>query len=381
MRVLFNIDSLRPPVTGVGQYTANLLAGLSALHTGPEMACFVDSFQATPAPGAQGLAPRTLTAPGLRSIAARIPGLRRGRDVLRRWQGRAATRGEQNSLYHEPNHILLPFDGHTVVTIHDLSCLHYPDFHPPHRVAYFDRNLAPTIARADRIITDSHFIQRDLQTTLGVDAAKIRVIPLGVDPRFAPLPPDAAAPILARHGLSFGGYVLTMGSREPRKNLERLIAAYRALPQALQERHPLIVAGPPGWRSDTIESALDDLEARGLGRRIGFVPASDLPALYAGCTVFAYPSIYEGFGLPALEAAACGAPVLTSADSPMAEFLGDSALLVHAAEVQSIRDGLRQLLDDADRRALLAGKGPGTAAAYTWAACAAKTYDVYQSIP
>lgn len=399
MRVLYSADALRPPRTGIGQYAAHLLAALPEVDPALEMIPFAGHFfPVTPAMMAAWLAPEAGAAVGqgsgrpplsrrVRSALAKVTPLRLAYASLLQVRGRRMARrlGRAGGIYHELNNVLLPFDGPTVVTIHDLSCLHYPQFHPRERVAYFERHFAPSAARAGHIITDSAFIKRDIIATLGIPAERITAIPLGMTGDFSPRPAAEVTMVLARYGLSADAYVLAVGSREPRKNLRRLIDAHNALPDTLGRRFPLVLAGPPGWRADDIEAAVDDLEARGRGRRLGYVPAADLPALYTGAAVFAYPSLYEGFGLPALEAAACGTAVLTSSGSPMAEFLGtdggeDGALLVDPQDTDALRQALDRLLSDpADRRAL-ALRGRTAAARHTWRATAAATADVYRRV-
>lgn len=398
MRVLYSADALRPPRTGIGQYAAHLLAALPEVDPALEMIPFAGHFfPVTPAMMAAWLAPEVgVGGPGggrpplsrrMRSMLAKVPPLRLAYASLLQARGRRMARrlGRDGGIYHELNNVLLPFDGPTVVTIHDLSCLHYPQFHPSERVAYFERNFIPSSTRAGHIITVSAFIKRDIIATLGIPAERITAISHGISGDFSPRPAAEVTMVLARYGLSADAYVLAVGSREPRKNLRRLIDAHNALPDALGRRFPLVLAGPPGWRADDIEAAVDDLEARGRGRRLGYVPAADLPALYTGAAVFAYPSLYEGFGLPALEAAACGTAVLTSSGSPMAEFLsmddgGDGALLVEPQDTDALRQALDRLLSDPEARRALALRGRTAAVRHTWQATAAATVDVYRRV-
>jgi alpha-1,3-rhamnosyl/mannosyltransferase len=384
MRIIFNAyAAVTPPLTGVGHYARRLLQGLDRLEPSLDLTCFADgcviatprdSDEPPPPPGPlwQGPARRAL-----RSLSYRVPYLRRVQTRLGFLRLRARHRG---AIYHEPNHILLPYDGPSVVTIHDISVLHYPHFHPRQRVAYFNRHLRETLARADRIITDSAFISRDLQTTLGVAPERIRIVPLGVTADFRPLPRETLAPLIARLGLTPGGYLLAMGTREPRKNLETLLAAYLALPQALRARAPLALAGPRGWRADALEARMDALAQAGEIRRLGYVPDVARAALYAGAVGLAYPSLYEGFGLPPLEAACCGIPVLTSRESPMEETLGEAALLVDPRDAGAITAGLARLLDDPSLREDAARRAPALSARFTWQACAERTAAIYREL-
>ena len=378
--ILFNAEAaVTPPLTGVGQYARRLLEGLSRRAEEIDLTCFargrvipVPDFLTPPVAHKANLLRRAA-----RSAAYRMPFVRPLRAMLAasRVQNRFA-----DAIYHEPNHILQPFAGRTVVTIHDLSVLHYPQFHPKLRVTYFSRHLRETLDRAARIITDSEFISSDLQTSLGVAASRIRVVPLGVASEFGPLTPDITRPLLARHGLSPGAYLLAVGTREPRKNLDRLLDAFLALPETLRSRFPLALAGPRGWRADALEQRLDALERAGQARRLDYIPDADRPAIYAGAAGLAYPSLYEGFGLPPLEAAACGVPVLTSRDSPMQETLGEAAVLVDPLDTEDIRAGLQRLLTDDELRREAVRLQPQWTARFSWEACVARTLAVYREL-
>jgi alpha-1,3-rhamnosyl/mannosyltransferase len=381
MRVLFNASAaLAPPLTGVGHYARNLLRALAQLPD-LDITCFNEG-RAVPAPAdAETVAvspPRIgMARRALRSLAWRTPYLPR---IRRRLAFMRLCSAFRDAIYHEPNHILLPFAGRTVVTIHDISVLHYPQFHPAERVEYFNRHLHATVARADRILTDSAFISRDLQKTMGVDAARIRVVPLGVAPAFRPTDPATIAPRLAGFRLQPGRYLVAVGTREPRKNLERLLDAYLGLPQSARAAMPLAVVGPAGWRAEAIEARLDAAERAGEIRRLGYLSDDDRVAVTAGAAGLAYPSIYEGFGLPPLEAACCGVPVLTSRNSPMEEMLGEAAVLVDPLDVDAIRQGLARLVDDAALRRRAVAEAADIAARFTWEACAARTSSVYREL-
>lgn len=383
MRVVLGVESLTwPPLTGVGHYTRHLLLGL--LKAGRmDVRCMADyEFVAPP------LADAAASVPGgpagltrrLKRLAIRLPGLERARDMVRDRITRRRASAIGHALYHEPNHILRSPRGPSIVTVHDLSVLHYPAFHPRERVRYFERHFARSAERADIVIADSEFIRRDLLETLRLDPAKIRVVPLGVGAEFRPLPECQVRPVLERHGLAPGGYLLAVGTREPRKNLEQLIDAYLDLPREVRARHTLALVGPQGWRAEALERRIAALERDGAVRSLGYVPDEARPALYNGAAGFAYPSRYEGFGLPPLEAAACGTPVLTSCRSPMAEVLEGVAELVDPLDAAAITRGLVRILTDPDVRARACLEGPRRAAAFTWDTCVARTMAVYDEV-
>jgi glycosyltransferase involved in cell wall biosynthesis len=231
------------------------------------------------------------------------------------------------------------------------------------RAARIERaTIRPALRRAAALLCISEATRSDLVARFPRAAGRAHVVPLGADPRFASAQRDPA--VEERHGLD-RPYVLAVGTLEPRKNLERLIAAWRGL----DGTHALALVGPRGWEEERIVEAARAGDVRLLGR----VSDEDLAALYAGCACFAYPSLYEGFGLPVLEAMAAGAPVLTSNVSSLPEVAGDAALLVDPLDTEALRAGLERLLSDEALRADLAARGRERAALFTWDRTAAAT--------
>ncbi len=251
-------------------------------------------------------------------------------------------------------------DAPLVVTMHDVAFLDDTSKFSRQGLRVMRRSLDVARDRAAMVITSSEASRRDLEAN-GVEPARIRVVPLGVD--HAPASSEAIAAVRQRHSLP-ERFVLFVGTLEPRKNLRRLAAANEPMVM------PLVVAGPAGW-GDATDDLAGDL------RFLGFVPRSDLPALYAAATVFAYPSESEGFGLPVLEAMNQGAPVVTSTGTSTEEVAGGAAVLVDPFDVDSIAAGLAE----AERRAdELSAAGRARAATMTWDAAAERTLDVYREV-
>jgi alpha-1,3-rhamnosyl/mannosyltransferase len=276
----------------------------------------------------------------------------------------------------------MPFDGVALTTVHDLSWLNHPETHPPERVRFLERHLPRSLEQSAAVFTDSHFIADEIFAKLGVPRAKLRVVPLGVDAAYHPRTRDECAAVLHRHGLGDRAYLLVVATQEPRKNLARLARAYASLPATLRVRHPLVVVGARGWLNAELERALAPLEASGEARRLGYVEESDLPLLYAAAHAFAFPSLYEGFGLPVLEALASGVPVLTSRGSSLEEIVGgrdgDLAVCVDALDERALQRGIERVLTDAEWRARVSAAGVAHAHAFTWGRCVDATVAVYR---
>jgi alpha-1,3-rhamnosyl/mannosyltransferase len=263
-----------------------------------------------------------------------------------------------------------------LATIHDLTWIHYPNYvdGPTRRI--LERGMPDTLARADRIITVSHFVADEVERILGVPRERISVTPLGVSPVFQPRDAVTCRPVLSRYGLDHGRYLLSVSTLDPRKNLAGLASAFGQLPSSLQRAHPLVLSGAAGW-GDAPGADFRRLEARGLVRWLGYVSEYDLPFLYAGASVFAMPSFYEGFGLPLLEAMASGVPVITSVRASMPEVTGGAALLVDPDDTEAIATGLAVLLEDSGRREACVHSGLRRATAFRWDGTVDATVDAY----
>ncbi|UXI67954.1 glycosyltransferase [Tahibacter amnicola] len=376
IKLILNVDAISAPLTGIGVYTRELALGLERHAAIESLKLFsayrwVDSVQ-------QALAVNH----GVQTMRRVLPFKQfalEGYTRLRAGLFKANASRLRDHVLHAPNFVLMPFDGPAVATVHDISYLRYPQFHPRERVRFLERHLPPTLARADAVITDSAFVRDELVTVLGVDPAKLHVVPLGVDPSFRPREADALRPTLARHGVVFEGYLLVVATQEPRKNLERLVTAYAQLPATLRAKVPLIVVGARGWLDAPLARVIEPLEQQGQVRRLGFVTDEDLPLLYAGALGFAFPSVYEGFGLPLLEAMASGVPVLTSNAACMPEVAGDVALRVDPFDVDAISAGLQRLVEDASWRAQARTQGIERAAGYSWTRTVDATIAVYRA--
>ena len=269
----------------------------------------------------------------------------------------------------------------TVVSVHDLSIVRAWRTHPIRRWSRIPFALvAPRIA--DLVIVPSRATADDVMRLTGTPARKIEVVPDAPQGRVRAPKREAVEATLRRRDLEPQGYILAVGAIEPRKNHVRLVGAFERLvaSRAIPDRMSLVIAGPPGWRTRPILERIERSSASARIRRLGYVPADELSALLAGAAVVAYPSLFEGFGLPVIEALACGAPTVTSNLSSMPEVAGDAAFLVDPYDPSDIARGLEEALraGESDRDGV-AARAMAQASRFTWERAAARVLDLYQS--
>ena len=281
-------------------------------------------------------------------------------------------------LYHDPNFLAYRFSGPTVITVHDLSWIRHPETHPKERIAAMERYFPRSLERASRILTDCDFVKQELIEVFGVAPARIHPVLLGVAAEFSPRPAVACAEALAAHGLEFGHYFLSVGTLEPRKNITSLIDAFSMLPEDLQRRYPLALVGMRGWLTSGIEARIRPLVDKGVVKPLGYVADEQMPMLYSGAAAFVFPSLYEGFGLPPLEAMACGTPVLASNRSSLPEVVGDAGVSLDPLDCEAWAQAMRRVIEDGDFAADLAARGVARAQGFTWRRTAEETLAVYR---
>ncbi|PIB65188.1 glycosyltransferase family 1 protein [Pseudomonas sp. 2995-3] len=387
MKVLMGSESLRPPLTGIGNYTLNLLREFQTLSDIEAVDCFNgDRFSdAKEVLASMGQAPEPVLHSGstrlwkaqLRKVLRSMPLTYRLKSTWSNTRFKRGCRSRKDFIYHEPNFILKPHDGPSVTTVHDLSFIRHPEFHPAERVAWLSRQLPRTLDRADFVIADSEVVRAELIEQFSVPSDRVRAIYLGADARFMPRSADDTVSVLSKYGLVHGRYLAFVGTIEPRKGLSVLLDAWEQLPSAVRNNWPLVIAGAPGWRNAELMSRVMAMQARGDVKFLQFVSSHDLPFIYAGAATFVYPSIYEGFGLPVLEAMASGVPVICGLGTSMAEFAEGACKLFQVGDSQALALAISELLEDPTQNAQMAHFGTVQANRFSWARCARETIQVY----
>jgi alpha-1,3-rhamnosyl/mannosyltransferase len=283
-------------------------------------------------------------------------------------------------IYHSPSFVLPHFTGKCVSTVHDMSAFRVPQYHPQIRVQYQQDIFPHLIKKGDLFITDSEFSRTELLDFFPVSPERVVSVPLGVDPKFQVRAACIIEDTLARYGLTPGGYALSVGTIEPRKNIERLIDAYASLPSALRMQYPLVLVGGHGWNSEHIHAKIARYSQEGWLKYLLFVSDEELAFIYSGARLFACVSHYEGFGLPVLEAMASGIPVISSDAASLPEVGGDAVVYVSPNQEEEIREALIRVLNDDSLRQDLSLQGLARATVFDWTRTAQQTIEAYRRI-
>lgn len=392
MNLIFNAEALRPPITGVGNYSFHLLEQHLLENRFDQVHCFTgtgwqsggDQVEATATlksrADLENMSMRDLAVDRFRKAVGAVPGVKPLYDHLmdRRFERHA--NNIPNAVYHETNYILKPYAGPCVTTVHDLSHIRYPEYHPPNIIDWLGSELADSLRRADRVITVSDLVREEVLEYYDIPAEKVHTVYEGVDARYRPRSRDETSGLLAGMGLRHGEYVLLVATLEPRKGIDVLLDAWGLLPLELRRACPLVLTGSGGWRNSAMVNRIEGFIAEGTVRHLGWVSSDVLPVLYSGAAVFTYPSVYEGFGLPVLDAMSSGVPVICRAGTSMAEFAEGACLLCETGEPEELARKIEMLLQSPGERGAWAERGLLQASKFSWARCASETADIYRTL-
>ncbi|OJF69468.1 hypothetical protein BK026_12100 [Alteromonas sp. V450] len=356
MKLILGADPLLMPLTGIGHYTKNLAKAIVKRKAVESVDFYAHGHFFDPD---ALLNPETLSTtkeldnppPPKKSVLQKIREEAAKIEVIVKVYGlisvyldrlRLNSKASPRTLFHSPNFTLPAFKGKCVVTIHDLSTVRFPQYHPSARVAYINSQIKKSVKYAAHIVTDSEFIKAELIERYNLSHDFVTAIHLGVDENYKRRDEQEVIDTLNEHGLHYKQYFLFVSTIEPRKNIVSILDAYEAYYENTASPQPLVLVGGNGWHNEDIMQRINLLKGKGV-MYLGYVSQTQIPELFSGAQSLVFPSIYEGFGLPVIEAQASGVPVLTSKNSSMSEVVDKYDVEVDPLDVEDIYRGLQKI--------------------------------------
>lgn len=375
LKVILSTDCIKYPLTGIGRYAYELAQQLQG-HNDIADLRFLNGLginRELPIAGESGK--------NSEGIKRQLQKSRLVSDIYRLtypWLKSHAIKHYRDYVFHSPNYYIPPNTPHAVATFHDLSVFHWPEFHPKGRVHLMQKELAQTVKRAKILLTDSDYTRHELAEYFDFDLNRIITAPLASSGLFFPQDKVETQQALHKFGLGHKKYLLYTGTIEPRKNVLTLLQAYEELSAEDKVSYPLVISGYKGWENDVLLSLFDKGEREGWLKYLGYTSSNDLSYLFSGAKAFIFPSIYEGFGLPVLEAMASGTPVICSNTTSLPEVVGAAALMAAPKDVDSFKLYIQQIIHDPHLEASMIDNGILQARKFSWQHCAEKTIDAYK---
>ena len=370
MRIIIDAQPLLEPLAGIGRYTRSLLKTLTEIDSENDYFLYYGASlrQARanlPHFDNPNFHNKLIKFPGkiFRLLTEKLPVFPVG-SFLREYD-----------VYHGLNYYVPNLSFPSIVNIYDLSCMLFPHCFTRQRLRDIGYKMKVSVKRAGKIITGSQSTKADIVNFLNVGEEKIEVTWFGVEEIFHPVDDEKLLFFRKKYGLP-ERFILFVGTIEPRKNILNLVRAFHKLDRDMS----LVIAGRKGW---LFEEIFKEVERLNLGERIIFldhIAESDLPLLYNAASVFVYPSLYEGFGFPPLEAMACGVPVITSNKSSLPEIVGEAGILINPEDAGEIREAIITVLDDDSLKREMIRKGLGRAKRFSWKTCAKETLRLYREV-
>jgi glycosyltransferase involved in cell wall biosynthesis len=388
--LILETDSVIHPLTGIGRYTYELATRFHRMSAIGDLKLFSRGQWQDPAaiedpgetrPAASDSAPLAPEKKRLKHLLTRnklaVASYRR---VIPAIHKRRLNAFSDTHIYHAPNFMLLPYHGRKIVTFHDLSVLNYPQYHPDDRVGKLAPEMEKAALNADHIITDSETVRQEVIDYFGLAPNRVSAVHLASALGHEHSDEASRTLWLKQQQLKDKNYFLFVSTLEPRKNVSALLRAYDQLPAAIKASHPLVLAGQLGWNSSELRQEISSLKARNNILLPGYLSNGELAHLYAGATALVFPSVYEGFGLPIIEAQSFGTPVITSTVSCMPEVAGTGAMLVDPTDPQAISVAMLSIIEDASLATRLRQAGKTNADKYSWEETAKQTLDIYRLV-
>lgn len=378
MKIIISTDSIKFPVTGIGRYALELINNLKA---NPE----IDAIKYLSGFKVVDDLPTLVNSPSISAskLKKQLRNSRLVSDIYRLTVPALksyALKSYTDYIFHSPNYYIPPGHKKSCATFHDLSIFHFPEYHPKGRVHLMKKELHSSVSRAKVLITDSNFTKNEVSDFFNFDPERIVVAPLASSGDFLPRKENQCQQVLERYGLAYGQFTFFAGTIEPRKNIKNLLLAYQKLPLEMSLRFPLVISGYQGWESEELHRLFDIGSQRGWIKYLGYTDQQSLSVLFSACRAFLFPSRYEGFGLPILEAMAAGTPVITSNVSSLPEVAGDAGLMVDPDDVDQLTQYISDIILNDSLRAELIDRGFLQNAKFSWVNCARETIKAYKLV-
>ena len=366
MKVCIDIQSVIKNPTGIGRYTEQLVRAMSKLTLPEDFQCTLSYFNCLGKYKGLPIENSQFQNRGIKCLPGRIYAQLWKKLYFPPYNMLSGT----HDVYHFPNFNMPPMSkGKSIVTIHDLAFMRYPQYIEPKNLIFLQNQIPKTIKRAHKIIVVSEFTKKELIKMFDVDEEKVVVVHEGIGEQFRTID---NLEVRCRYNLP-SSYLFTTSTIEPRKNIEGLVKAFG---MGRFKGYKLAIAGIQGWLYDDLYNLIKKMNLKDDIIFLGYVPDSDLPALYSMAEAFVFPSFYEGFGLPPLEAMACGVPVVSAKVSSLSEVLGDGARFIDPKNPEDIAEGIRDVLDKKEE---YVKKGLEWSKKYTWEKAAKETLGVYEN--
>lgn len=385
MNILFDTDAIQYPLTRIGRYAFEIGSRLSSAKEIEQALYFRDgtvqeemAIRSTVAGRAERARMR------IKRWAGSMPFFSKAyHNLAAKQQERSFSKlNEDNFVFHGPNYALPTYDGASVATIHNLSAMSWPECHSKKNLRRMKKDLQTTIKRASTLIADSKFTRKEIIDHFGFPADRIIVAPLAVSSAYHPMTRTETMPVLTRQGLTFGAYSLFVGAIDARRKVDSLIDVYERLPDNLRQRIPLVVTGEERIASAKTIHRLRAAEKEGWARYLGFIDEAALPSIYAGARVFVFPSHYEGFGLPVLEAMTSGAPVICSNLASLSEItngsMGATLIATDDNNNDQLHDAILRALNEDEWCSMMHHRSLECARHFSWDRTLAATISAYK---
>lgn len=381
-RIILSVEPVRHPLTGIGRYALELGRELPRVCQKGRILYFngrqitedlvfnESNFFKEPIPQLKKL----------KALAKNISLISEIYFKIKRDREAEILRGHESDIVHATNFVCPRFAGKKIVSFHDMSAYITPDCQEKVRLRILKRDCEYTVKNADALITISKASKQSIMDHFGYPENRIFVTPLACNKDFSLHNEKVAREQLKEFRLDFKQYSLFVGTIEPRKNVITLIKAYGRLPSSLKNRIPLVICGHSGWKSEQIFNEIYKAVSEGWLRYLNYVDQTTLLSLYSGAKLFCFPSLYEGFGLPVLEAMSSGVPVISADNSSLPEVVGDAGILISALDVNSWTDMINTVLESVALSNELTTKGLSRAKQFSWERCALETLRVYDTV-